>query len=158
MSALWVPISVLATWLLAGEVLGRRRLLQTSAAAVPALVPMFTFISASVSPDGMMYAVWTLALWLGVRAVKNGVPAREGAAFFALVGLACTVKATSYALLVPAAFVAVLGLAARWPWRIGRVLRLVAVVAVPLALTLGVWMLVAAAEHRPAAAQVTAAA
>ncbi len=158
MSALWVPISVLATWLLAGEVLGRRRLLQTAAASVPALVPMFAFISASVSPDGMMYALWTLALWLGVRAVKNGVPAREGAAFFALVGLACTVKATSYALFVPAAFVAVAGLAARWPWRIGRVLRLVAVVAVPLALTLGVWMLVAAAEDRPAAAQVTAAA
>ena len=156
MSALWVPVSVLATWLLAGEVLGRRRILQTAAAAVPALTPMFTFISASVGPDGMMYAIWTLALWLGVRCVKNGVPLRDGAAFFALVGLACTVKATSYALVVPAAFVLVLGLAARRPWRLGRLLRLAAAVALPVALTLGVWVLVAASQHRPAAAQVAA--
>jgi 4-amino-4-deoxy-L-arabinose transferase-like glycosyltransferase len=156
MSALWVPVSVLATWLLAGEALGRRRVLQTAAAAVPALAPMYTFISASVSPDGMLYAVWTLALWLGVRAVKRGVPLRDGALFFALVGLACTVKATSYALLVPAAFVAVVGLAARWPWRIGTVLRFAAVVAVPVALTLGAWVLVARSSDHPAAAQLSA--
>jgi 4-amino-4-deoxy-L-arabinose transferase-like glycosyltransferase len=156
MSALWVPVTVLATWLLAGEVLGRRRLLQTAAAAVPALLPMFTFISASVSPDGMMYALWSLALWLGVRCVKRGVPLRDGAAFFALVGLACTVKATSYALFVPAAFVAVLGIAARRPWRVPGLTRLVAAVALPLAVTLGLWVLVASAEDRPAAAQVTA--
>jgi 4-amino-4-deoxy-L-arabinose transferase-like glycosyltransferase len=156
MAALWLPVAVLATWLLAGEVFGRRRILQTAAAAVPALAPMFTFISASVSPDGMMYAVWTLALWLGVRCVKRGVPLADGAAFFALVGLACTVKATSYALALPAAFVLVLGLAARWPWRITGLLRLAAAAAVPVALTLGVWVLVAASQNRPAAAQVTA--
>ena len=143
MSALWVPVAVLATWLLAGEIFTRRRVLQTAAAAVPALAPMFTFISASVSPDGMMYALWSLALWLGVRAVKRGVPLADGAAFFAVVGLACTVKATSYALLVPAAFVAVVGLAARRPWRIGSVLKLAAAVVVPVVLTLGVWVLVA---------------
>jgi 4-amino-4-deoxy-L-arabinose transferase-like glycosyltransferase len=157
MSALWVPLTVLATWLLAGEVFGRRRLLQTAAAAVPALLPMFTFISASVSPDGMMYGLWALALWLGVRCVKRGVPARDAIAFFALVGLACTVKTASYALLVPAAFVAVVGLAARRPWRIGGVLKLAAAVALPLALTLGVWVFAARVEDRPAAAQVAAA-
>jgi hypothetical protein len=158
MSALWIPVTVLATWLLAGEVLGRRRLLQTAAAAVPALFPMFTFISASVSPDGMMYALWTLALWLGVRCVKRGVPLGEGAMFFAVVGLACTVKATSFALFAPAAFVAAVGLLARRPWRVSGLARLAAVVALPLALTLGIWVLAAAVENRPAAAQVTASA
>jgi 4-amino-4-deoxy-L-arabinose transferase-like glycosyltransferase len=153
-----VPVSVLGAWLLAGEVLGRRRLLQTAAAAVPALAPMFTFISASVSPDGMLYAVWTLALWLGVRAVKRGVPLLDGAAFFALVGLACTVKATSYALLVPTAFVAVLGLLARRPWRLGGLLRFAVAAAVPMALTLGAWVVVARATDHSAAAQVSAAA
>ena len=156
MSALWVPVTVLATWLLAGELLGRRRILQTAAAAVPALAPMFTFISASVSPDGMMYALWTLAFWLGVRAVRRGVPLADGAAFFAVVGLACTVKATSYALLVPAAFVAVVALAARRPWRIGGVVKLAAAVVVPVALTLGVWFVVAHATDHPAAAQLSA--
>ena len=156
MSALWVPVTVLATWLLAGELFNRRRVLQTAAAAVPALAPMFTFISASVSPDGMMYALWSLALWLGVRAVKRGVPLADGAAFFAVVGLACTVKATSYALLVPAAFVAVVGLAARRPWRIGGVLKLAVAVVAPIALTLGVWVIVARTTDHAAAAQLSA--
>jgi 4-amino-4-deoxy-L-arabinose transferase-like glycosyltransferase len=157
MSALWVPLTVLATWLLAGEVFGRRRLLQTAAAAVPALLPMFTFISASVSPDGMTYGLWTLALWLGVRCVKRGVPLPEAIAFFALVGLACTVKTASYALLVPAAFVAAIGLAARRPWRVGSAIKLAVAAVLPLAFTLGVWVFVARVENRPAAAQVSAA-
>jgi 4-amino-4-deoxy-L-arabinose transferase-like glycosyltransferase len=155
MSALWVPVSVLATWLLAGEVLGRRRLLQTAAAAVPTLLPMFTFVSASVSPDGMLYAVWSLALWLGVRCVRRGVPLRDAVAFFAVVGLACTVKTTSYALLPAAAVVAALGLWARRPWRLLPSLRLAAAVAVPIALTLGVWVLYTSLEQRPAAAQLS---
>ena len=130
MSALWVPVTVLATWLLAGEIFGRRRALQTAAAAVPALLPMFAFIASSVSPDGMMYALWTLALWLGVRCVRRGVPLADGAAFFAVVGLACTVKTTSYALLPAALLVAVLGVLARRPWRIGGLLRLAAAIVV----------------------------
>jgi 4-amino-4-deoxy-L-arabinose transferase-like glycosyltransferase len=155
MSALWLPVTVLAVWLLAGELLERRRLLQTTAASVPALLPMVAFISASVSPDAMLYAVWSLALWLGVRCVKRGVPVGEGAAFFALVGIACTIKATSFALLPGAALVAVVGIVARRPWRVPRVLKLAAAVIVPLALTIGVWLVVAKALERPAAAQLT---
>ncbi len=155
MSALWIPVTALATWLLAGEILGRRRALQTAAAAVPALLPMFIFIASSVSPDGMLYAVWTLALWLGVRCVRHGVPLREGAAFFALVGLACTVKTTSYALLPAALFVALIGLLSRRPWRIAGLLRLAAAVVVPLAVTLGAWVVGARAGDRAVAAQIT---
>jgi 4-amino-4-deoxy-L-arabinose transferase-like glycosyltransferase len=155
MSALWIPVTVLATWLLAGEILGRSRPLQTAAAAVPALLPMFTFIGSSVSPDGMMYALWTLALWLGVCCVKRGVLLRDGAAFFAVVGLACTVKTTSYALLPAALLVAVLGLLARRPWRITGLLSLAAAVVVPLALTLGAWVVGARAGDRAVAAQIT---
>jgi 4-amino-4-deoxy-L-arabinose transferase-like glycosyltransferase len=155
MSAFWLPFTVLGTWLFAGELFGRRRLLQTVAASVPALAPMVVFISSSVGPDGMLYAVWTFAIWLGVRCVKRGVPLVDGAVFFALVGFACTVKATSYALLPAALLVAVLGLMARRPLRVGRLLRLAGVVALPLAITLGAWVLAAALLDRPAAAQVT---
>jgi 4-amino-4-deoxy-L-arabinose transferase-like glycosyltransferase len=154
MSALWLPVTVLGTWLLAGEVLGRRRLLQTAAAAVPALLPMVAFVTASVSPDGMLYAVWTLALWLGVRCVRRAVPVVDGALFFALVGLAFTVKTTSLALLPAAAFVGVVGLLARRPWRPRRVLSLGTAAIVPLALTLGAWLVIAAVLGRPAGAQV----
>jgi len=156
MSALWLPMTVLGTWLLAGEIFGRRRLLQTAAAAVPAFVPMVAFISGSVSPDGMMYAIWTFALWVGVRAAKRAVPVREAAVFLALVGLACTVKSTSFALLVPAAFLLVLGIAARRPSGARSMLRLTAAVVVPIALTLGVWVIAAASADRSATAQFAA--
>jgi 4-amino-4-deoxy-L-arabinose transferase-like glycosyltransferase len=105
MTALWLPVTVLFTWLLAGEVFGRRRLLQTVAAAVPALAPVPAFVSASVSPDGMLFAIWTIALWLGVRVIRRGTPLRDTLALLAVVALACTVKPTSYAL-IPAALLA----------------------------------------------------
>jgi hypothetical protein len=85
--------------------------------------------------------------------VKRDVPVRDGVVFFALVGLACTIKTVSYALLPAAALVAVLGLAARRPWRISSLLRYAATVVVPLVLTLGAWVLAARLGDRPAAAQ-----
>lgn len=155
MSAFWLPFTVLGTWLLAGELFGRRRLLQTVAASVPALAPMVAFVTGSVSPDGMLYAVWSLALWLGVRAVKRGVPLADGAAFFALVGLACVVKTVSVALLPAALLVALIGLFARRTQGVGRVLRLGAIVAVPLAVTIGAWFFGAKLLDRLAAAQLS---
>ena len=155
MSAFWLPFTVLGTWLLAGELFGRRRLLQTVAASVPALAPMVVFISGSVSPDGMLYAVWSFALWLGVRAIKRGVPVKDGAAFFALVGLGCVVKATSFALLPAALLVAAYGLWARREHGVARVVKLGAIIAVPLALTLGAWVLGAKLLDRLAAAQIS---
>ena len=47
---------------------------------------MMTFVSASVSPDSMLYALWTLALWLGVRILRRGLTAAAGAALFAARG------------------------------------------------------------------------
>jgi 4-amino-4-deoxy-L-arabinose transferase-like glycosyltransferase len=150
MSALWLPVTVLGTWLLAGEVFRRRRLLQTAAAAVPALAPMVAFVAGSVSPDGMLYAIWTLCLWLGVRCIRRGVPLGSAAAFFALVGVACTIKPVSYALLPPAALVLILGVLARRPLRFAPVARLGAAAVVPLALTLGAWFVGASLGDRSA--------
>ena len=120
MSALWLPVTVLATWLLAGEVLGRRR-------------------AAADGRGGRARAGADVHVHLGVREPRRDDvrdldaravarrPLRQtrraaratAAAFFALVGLACTVKTTSYALLSRPPSCSSLGLAARWPWRIG---------------------------------------
>jgi 4-amino-4-deoxy-L-arabinose transferase-like glycosyltransferase len=140
MTALWVPVTVLATWLLAGEVLGRRRLLQTAAAAVPALAPMFAFVSASVSPDGMLFATWTVALWLGVRCIKRGLPLRDGAAFLAVVALACTVKPTSYALIPAALLVLAFGVLARHGHAPRRLALIAGGAAAALVLAIGAWL------------------
>lgn len=156
LSALWLPVTVLATWLLAGELFGRRRPLQLAAAAVPALLPMPAFISGSVSPDGMLYAVWTLVLWLGVRTLRRGMPLGTTAAFCALVGIACVVKSVSYALLPPALLVLAIGLWRRREEPLPRLAKVAAGAAGALALTLGVWILVARGLDRTAAANVSA--
>ena len=75
MSALWLPLTVLGTWLLAGEVFGRRRgCCRPPRLPCPRSAPMVSFMTGAVSPDGMLYAVWTLALWLGVRAIRRERP------------------------------------------------------------------------------------
>ena len=156
-SVLWLPITVLATWLLAGELFGRRRLPQLAAASVPALAPMLAFVSGSVSPDGMLYALWTVALWLGVRCLRHGLRARGAAAFFAVVGLACVTKPVSYALLPGALLVLAVGLWRLRPSSFGAMARRAGAAAVALALTLGAWIVLARALDRPAAAQVAGA-
>ena len=65
-------LGVAGTWLLVGELTGRNRLLQLSAAAVVGLWPMATFIASSVNPDAAVNALWALALWLGVRLLRRG--------------------------------------------------------------------------------------
>ena len=140
MTALWAPVTVLFTWLLAGEVFGRRRLLQTAAAAVPALAPMFAFVSGSVSPDGMLCAVWTIALWLGVRCVKRGLPLRDTIALLVVVAIACTVKPTSYALIPAALLVIAFGVVARNQDRPRRVAAIFGGAAVALVVAVGGWL------------------
>jgi 4-amino-4-deoxy-L-arabinose transferase-like glycosyltransferase len=140
MTALWVPVTVLFTWLLAGEVFGRRRLLQTAAAAVPALAPMFAFVSASVSPDGMLCAVWTIALWLGVRCVKRALPLRDTIALLLVVAIACTVKPTSYALIPAALLVIALGVFTRHRDQPRRMAVILGGAAVALVVAVGAWL------------------
>jgi len=100
---LWgVPLlmlTVLAAWLLAGEVLGRARLSQLVCAAVSGLVPMETFISTSVTPDALLVPLWTLALWLGARIIRRGLGRYDAIALGAVTAAAILTKATSYALL-----------------------------------------------------------
>jgi len=108
-SLLWLGVTVVAVWLLVGEVVGRRSLLQLAGAALAGLAPMLTFLSASVTPDSMMYALWSLVLWLGVRILKHGLTLRGALALMGLVGAACVVKSTSYGLVPPALFALAVG-------------------------------------------------
>jgi 4-amino-4-deoxy-L-arabinose transferase-like glycosyltransferase len=160
-SVLWLLVTVSAVWALAGEALGRDRLLQTVAAGTAGLAPMMGFVSGSLNPDAMLYAVWSVALWLGVRLIKRGLtPARAGA-LFAVVGIGVVVKATSLALVPPALLA--FGIAA---WRrlrrdrdVPRPRRQVVIAggaaAAGLVLTEGVWVAVSHGLHRSAAAQVS---
>jgi 4-amino-4-deoxy-L-arabinose transferase-like glycosyltransferase len=72
-SIVWFLVTVLAAWLLAGEVFGRRRWLQAVAALVVALQPMLGQLGGIVNPDAMIAALWGLALWLSAVIVDRGV-------------------------------------------------------------------------------------
>ncbi|MHB8690867.1 MAG: DUF2142 domain-containing protein [Solirubrobacteraceae bacterium] len=112
---LWGVLLLLATvtgaWLLAGEVLGRRRTLQLIAAAVVGLAPMSTFISTSISPDALLIALWTFVLWAGARVIRRGAATVDVRALCWLTAAAILTKPTSYAL-IPA-----VGLALALGWR-----------------------------------------
>jgi 4-amino-4-deoxy-L-arabinose transferase-like glycosyltransferase len=152
-SAVWLLVTVLAVWLLAGEIFGRRPLMQLAAASVPALMPMVVFVSTSVSVDGMLYAMWSLALWLGVRVLRKGPSLASLAGLAGAVGLACVVKTTSFALLPPLVFVLlVLAVRERRAGK-GRLARIAAAAAIPLALTIGAWYAIAHGLDRRAAGQ-----
>jgi 4-amino-4-deoxy-L-arabinose transferase-like glycosyltransferase len=153
-SALLLLVSVTATWLLAGELFGSNRLLQLAAASVVGFQPMATFMSSSINPDGMLLALWALALWLGVRVLKRGLTVRSGVALAAVSAGAALAKATGY-IMVAGAFCVILyalwrerRLGSRW------LLRTAAICAVVAVIPLGAWVIGARLSDRPAVNQV----
>jgi Predicted membrane protein (DUF2142) len=154
-SVLWMLLTVVGVWLLAGEVFARDRLAQLAAAGTAGLLPMVGFVSASLNPDAMLYAEWSFALWLGVRLLRRGLTIGGAAALFAVVGLACVTKATSYALLPAALFALAVALWRAHGRRIVAWVPAAAAAGAAVVLTLGVWFVIAHVSGRPAAAQVT---
>jgi hypothetical protein len=106
---LLLALTVLGAWLLAGETIGRRRIAQVACGAVVGLLPMETFISTSVNPDGMMVTLWTWAMWLGARVINRAAPRRDAVALCAVTAAAVLTKATSYALVPPTLLALVIG-------------------------------------------------
>jgi 4-amino-4-deoxy-L-arabinose transferase-like glycosyltransferase len=102
-------LTATGAWLLAGEVLGHRRLAQLACAAVAGLIPQETFISTSVNPDALLVALWTLALWLGARVIVRGAQRRDAVALCAVTAAAILTKATAYALVPPVLLALLIG-------------------------------------------------
>ena len=150
---LWSVVLLLVTtagaWLLAGELFSRDRILQIVVAGVAGLQPMVVFITSTVNPDALLYSVWSIALWLGVRILKRGIDARQAAALFAVVALGVTVKATAYAL-VPAAFFVLAVALLRRRRAGGRVAAVVCAALLALVIPTGAWLATAAALDRRA--------
>ncbi|MEA2363951.1 MAG: hypothetical protein QOD71_3096 [Thermoleophilaceae bacterium] len=149
-------LTVTATWLLAGTVFGPRRPYQLAAASVPALLPMVTFVSGSVNPDPLLYALSAFVLWLGARVILRRGGAADVVALCALAGLAVLTKATAYALLPAVAFAVLVG-----AWRARRGVRRIVVIALAAAATFAVvvapWFVIARVNDRPASGQLVGA-
>lgn len=100
---------VVFTWLLVGELFGRRRWLQALATIAVALQPQLVHMTAVVNPDVFLAGIWAAALYAMVVLVKRG-PARGRIVWTAALALAsCLTQPRGLAILIPAA--AAIGLA-----------------------------------------------
>lgn len=96
-----LAIILVFCWLTAGELLGRRRWLQTLATAAVALQPQLIHMTATVNPDIALAAVWCPALWLMVRILRAG-PTRTRVVWLVALGVLSTLThARGVALLLP---------------------------------------------------------
>jgi 4-amino-4-deoxy-L-arabinose transferase-like glycosyltransferase len=117
-------IVLVFSWLVAGELLGRLRWLQTLATAAVALQPQLIHMTATVNPDIALAAIWCAALWLMIRILRAGPTRARVAWLVALAVLSAFTHARGIALLLPV----VTTLAIAWrrrsgaPWA-GRALR-----------------------------------
>jgi hypothetical protein len=95
-------VTVLFVWLIAGELFGRRRWLQTLAAGAVALQPQLTHLTAVVNPDVALSAISTVALYLMIVILGRGLTTRRTAALVALCVLAGLTHGRGVALALPA--------------------------------------------------------
>ncbi len=83
--------TIVFAWLIAGEVFGRRRWLQTLSAGVVALNPQLVHLSSVVNPDAMLALFGSAVLYLSVVLVRRGLTrARVGAMVALAAGCALT--------------------------------------------------------------------
>lgn len=102
--------TIVFAWLIAGELLGGRRWLQTIAAGVVAVQPQFAFIGSAVNPDVMLAAVWAAFLWVAIRTVKYGPTVRRILVIGALSAASVLTHARGIPILLPAGLAVLIAL------------------------------------------------
>jgi len=107
---------IVLTWLLAGELLGRRPWLRFTAAAPVALHPQAVNLTATHNPDLMLAAGWALALWLIVLVVRRGAEPRLVGALALAVAAIFLTHPRGLPIVLPAATAVAIG----WRRREGR--------------------------------------
>ena len=148
LGVLLLMATVLGAWLLAGEVFGRRRLLQLITGAVAGLQPMSTFMSTSVGPDALLITLWTYVLWMGARVIKRAAAERDVRWLCALTAAAILTKPTSYALLPAVAIALFIGWRGRaYGSRTGGAIGRATIVS---ALPVAGWIVIRKVQHHPA--------
>lgn len=109
-SGLLMLVTATGAWLLIGELV-RDRLLQLAGAACVGLQPMVTFMTAGVNPDALLFAMYSMTLWLAVRVVRRGPTRGSVAALVAATAAAGLTKAAGLALVPAVVLVLVVALA-----------------------------------------------
>lgn len=92
---------VVFTWLIAGELFGRRRWLQALATVAVALQPQLLHMTAVVSPDVFLAALWAAALYVMTTIVKRGPTRGRVACLGALTLASCLTQPRGLAIVLP---------------------------------------------------------
>ena len=108
--------TVALTWMLAGEVFGRRRELQTVATAAVALQPVLLDVTTRVTPDALLVPLCAAALYLMAVVAQRGPGWRHVLALGAVVAAAAFTQGRALGLVAPAVFAVGVGW---WRWRRG---------------------------------------
>lgn len=124
--------AVVFTWLLAGELFGRVRWLQTLAAGAVALLPQLAYLDSTINPDTMLATVACAFAWAVARLLKRGPSPGRLALVVALTGVSPLTHGRGFALVLPG--LAALALAL---WRHRAPLRRVLATAAATVLALG---------------------
>jgi 4-amino-4-deoxy-L-arabinose transferase-like glycosyltransferase len=122
------------TWLLAGELFGRRQWLQAIAALFVALQPQLLHMTAVVNPDVFLGALWTAALYVMTIILKRGPTRGRLAWLLVLAAASCLTQPRGLAIVLPV--IAVLGVLGWRRTRPGRQRRLV-IAAIALTVAAG---------------------
>ena len=128
-------LTLLAAWQVTGYLLGRRWWTRLAAVGALAFIPGRLFIMASVSNDPMFELWATVALWLCLRGISEGIAARGAALLGMSLGLALLAK-TSAIVLGPLVAVT---LALEPSWRREGLRRLAANAGVVALMVIALW-------------------
>jgi hypothetical protein len=112
-------ITVVMTWILAGQLLGKALWPRTVAAGVVAVQPQLAFVVAGISPDPMLTAIWAVFLVAAVAVVQRGVTVKNAAGLVAL----SLASVATHPRGAPLAILAVLALGLGLRTRAGRISR-----------------------------------
>lgn len=115
---------VVFCWLVAGELFGRTRWLQTVATAAVVLQPQVIHMTATVNPDIALGAIWAAALYVMIRLVRAGPSRRRLVWLAVLVAASCLTQPRGLALPIPAVGALALALWRHHPAFLGRHRRL----------------------------------
>lgn len=106
---------VVFCWLVAGELLGRSRWLQTVATAAVVVQPQVIHLSATANPDIALAAIWSAALFVMIRLLKLGPSYARVGWLVALAALSSLTQPRGLALLIPVVAAAALAWRRRRP-------------------------------------------
>ena len=134
LSALMAGLTAMFTWLFVREALPGAPWAWTVGGLGVALVPLLGFMSGSVNPDAMLYAVTAALFFCLARAFRHGLERRSAIVLGAVIAIGFATK-LNFAGIAPGALLGLIVLSVRAARRLGRAAYVSLAIALAIALS-----------------------